>query len=162
MIEITISRAALRLCCAAVPIGLFILLSVIGASASPMVEGHPVILTRERLAIQHYLGAADDWLRRMDDIMGRLDVLVPTLALTPTGPVTVAPASSAVSITLAPTGSLPSYVALPPQTPLPVLSRLASQPGSLYDRAQQAERAVQDLQAIDREWQHIEAPAALS
>ncbi len=162
MIEITISRTALRLCCAAVPIGLFILLSVIGAAASPMVDGHPVILTRERLAIRQYLDAADDWIQRMDDIMGRLDVLVPASALTPTGSFTVAPPSSAISITLAPTGSLPSHIALPPQTQLPVLSRPSSRPGSLYDRAQQAERAMQDLQAIDLEWQHIETPAALS
>ncbi len=50
MIEITISRTVLRQSLVVVPLGLLLLLGVIGAAVSPLVNGYPVFLTRERLA----------------------------------------------------------------------------------------------------------------
>src|SRR5512143_3605737 len=77
LIEITISRTALRRCVVVVPLGLLLLLGVIGAAVSPLANGHPVLLTRERLALEHYLDVAQDWIQRLDEIAVRLDALGP-------------------------------------------------------------------------------------
>ena len=52
LIEITISRTVLRRGVVAVPLGFLLLLGVIGAVISPLVNGHPVIITTERLALK--------------------------------------------------------------------------------------------------------------
>ena len=95
LIEITISRTALRRCLVVVPLGLLLLLGVIGAAVSPLVNGHPVLLTRERLALKHYLEEAQGWIQRLDELVVRLDTLSPTSIAAATKCVTTTSAISA-------------------------------------------------------------------
>jgi hypothetical protein len=159
MIEITISRTALHRCLVVVPLGFLLLLGVIGAAVSPMVNGHPVLLTRERLALKHYLEEAQGWIQRFDDIAARLDTLSPApIAMTNN----VVTSTAAISITQIPTASLPSQVDLPGQAPLSAFTTPASQPTNLFDRAHAAEQIIQDLQALERDLQQIETPVAFT
>ena len=165
MIEITISRTALRRYLVVVPLSLLLLLGVIGAAVSPLVNGHPVILTRERLALKHYLEEAQGWIQRLDELIVRLDTLSPpSIAVT----TEVLTSTSTLSATLIPTGSLPVKVTLPSQAPLSAFTTPASQPTNLFDRAHAAEQVIQDLQA-DRvvsgrrrsiEWSNVERLSA--
>jgi hypothetical protein len=157
MIEITISRTTLHRGLVGVPLGLLLLLGVIGAAISPLVNGHPAILTRERLALKHYQDEAQNWLQRFDDIAVRLETLSPAPIATANNVVTN---TSAISLTHIPTGSLPSQVDLPVQAPLSSFNRPVSQPTNLFDRAQAAEHVIQDLQALERDLQQIETPVA--
>jgi hypothetical protein len=159
LIEITISRTALRRCLVVVPLGLLLLLGAIGAVTSPLVNGHPVILTRERLALQYYLDEAQGWIQRLDDIAARLDALSPVSIATAN---TIVTNTSVISITRIPTGSLPAQINLPTQSSLAAFTTPASQPTNLFDRAQAAERVIQDLQALERDLQQIEPPVALT
>ena len=159
MIEITISRTALRRCVVVVPLGLLLLLGVIGAAISPMVNGHPVILTRERLALQTYLVEVQGWIQRLDGIAVRLDTLSPNSAVAVDN---VIAGTSAISITQIPTGSLPSQISMPTQAPLAAFHTPASQPTNLFDRAQAAQGVIQDLQALERDLQQIETPVAFT
>jgi hypothetical protein len=68
LIEITVSRTALHRCMVIIPLGLLLLLGVIGAAISPSVNGHPVILTRERLALKICLEEVQGWIHRLDEI----------------------------------------------------------------------------------------------
>jgi hypothetical protein len=133
------------------------LLGVIRAAVSPLVDGHPVILTRERLALKHYLEETQSWIQRFDDIAVRLDTLRPTSIATVDNVVTN---TSLILVTQIPKGSLPSQVNLPSQTPLSAFATPAHHPANLYDRAQAAEQVIQELQALDRELQQIETPVA--
>lgn len=142
-------------------LGLFaalVVLGLIGAAASPRVDGQPVILTRERLAIKRYLDAADHWSQQFDDMALRFDALGPTaltsVPITMTGALTV---SLPASLTL----STPVSLSLPTEALLPAPYPPASQPVNLYDRAQRAEQAITDLQAIEVDLQRIEVPPAL-
>ena len=40
-------------------------LGALGLASSPIVAGHPVLLTPERLAIKTYLDTADVWIQRL-------------------------------------------------------------------------------------------------
>jgi hypothetical protein len=157
LIEITISRTALRRCLVVVPLGLLLLLSVIGAAISPLVNGHPVLLTRERLAFKHYLEEAQGWIQRLDEIAVRLDALSPVSIATANNAVAN---TSVISLTQIPTGSLPAQINLPAQSSLAAFTTPASQPANLFDRAQAAERVIQDLQALEHDLQQIETPVA--
>ena len=159
LIEITISRTALRRCLVVVPLGLLLLLGVIGAAISPLVNGHPVILTRERLALKHYLEEAQGWIQRLDEIAVRLDALSPASIAAANKCVTN---TSAISLTQIPTGSLPAQINLPSQAPLSAFTTPASQPTNLFDRAQAAEQVIQELQALERDLQQIETPVAFT
>ncbi len=159
LIEISISRTALRRCLVVVPLGLLLLLGVLGAAISPLVNGHPVLLTRERLALKHYLEEAQGWTRRLDDIAVRLNALSP-ISIATTG--NVVTNASAISLTQVPTRSLPAQVYLPAQAPLSAFNTPASQPANLFDRAQVAEHVIQDLQVLERDLQQIETPAAFN
>jgi len=159
MIEITISRTALRRYLVVVPLSLLLLLGVIGAAVSPLVNGHPVILTRERLALKHYLEEAQGWIQRLDELVARLDTLSsPSIAAT----TDVLTSTSTVSATLVPTGSLPVKVTLPSQAPLSAFTTPASQPANLFDRVHAAEQVIQELQALERDLQQIETPVAFT
>ncbi len=159
MIEITISRKTLHRCLVVVPLGLLLLLGVIGATVSPLINGHPVILTRERLALKTYLVETQDWIQRLDDIAVRLDTLSPASIAIANHIVTN---TSVISSTRIPTGSLPAQINLPAQAPLTPFTTPASQPTNLFDRAQAAEHTIQDLQVIQRDLQQIETPAAFN
>jgi hypothetical protein len=159
LIEITISRTALRRFGVVVPLSLLLLIGAIGSAVSPLVNGHPMILTRERLALKYYLEEAQDWVQRLDDIAVRLDALSPSPIAVATDELTT---TSTLSVTLVPTGSLPAQVTLPSQTPLSAFNTPASQPTSLFDRAQAAERVIHELQTIERDLQHIETPVAFT
>ena len=159
LIEITISRTALRCCLVVVPLGLLLLLGVIGATVSPLVNGHPVLLTRERLALKHYLEEAQGWIQRLDELVVRLDTLSPTSIAANTEVLT---STSTLSATLVPTGSLPVKVTLPSQAPLSAFTTPASQPANLFDRVHAAEQVIQELQALERDLQQIEPPVALT
>lgn len=159
LIEITLSRTVLRQCFVVVPLGLLLLLGVIGAAVSPLVDGHPVILTRDRLALKHYLEETQGWIQRLDDIAVRLDALSPTPLAAANRVVTN---TSAISITQVLTGSLPTQVDLPSQVSLSAFNAPVSQPTNLFDRAHAAEQVAQELQALDRDLQQIETPVALT
>jgi hypothetical protein len=159
LIEITISRTILRRCVAAVPLGLLLLLGVIGATISPLVNGHPVILSRERLAFKIYLEEAQGWAQSLEEITVRLDNLSPAPSAIATN---VLSTTSTLSVTLVPTGSVPAQVTLPSQTRLSAFHTPASQPSNLFDRAQAAEHVIQELQVLERDLQRIEAPAAFN
>jgi hypothetical protein len=159
LIEITISRTILRRCLVVVLLGLLLLLGVVGAAVSPLIDGHPVLLTRERLALKSYLVEAQGWIQRLEDIAVRLDTLSPSsIAMTNS----VITNTSAISITQIPTGSLPAQINLPAQAPLADFAIPASQPTNLFDRAQVAEHVIQDLQALERDLQQIETPMAFT
>ena len=160
-LDITLSASTLRAGLLIVGLGLVLGLGLIGAVSSPIVHGHPVLLTRERLAIKRYLDAAADWSVRLGDVARQFDglfvapMITPASPLTPTQPISISAAS-------VPTTTLPTAVPLPPQTPLAFPAKPASQPVGLYDRAHAAEQAVRELQTIETEQQRIEIPAALS
>jgi hypothetical protein len=159
LIEITISRTVLRRCLVIVPLSLLFLLGVIGAAVSPLINGHPVILTRERLALKSYLVEAQNWIQRLDDIAARLDALSPVSIATAN---TVVTNIAVISITQIPTRSLPAQINLPAQAPLAAYTTPAKQPTNLFDRAQAAEQVIQQLQALERDLQQIETPAAFT
>jgi hypothetical protein len=159
VLEITISRTALRRCLVGVPISLLLLLGTIGAAISPMVNGHPVILTRERLALQDYLKAAQDWIQRLDEIAVHLDALSPRAIATANNIIT---STSMIAITPITTGSLPAQINLPTQSSLAAFAPPANQPTQLFERAQAAEHILQDLQALGRDLQQIETPVAFN
>jgi hypothetical protein len=157
VIEVTISRTALRRCLVAVPLSLLLLLGVIGAAVSPLVNGHPMILTRERQALKYYLEEAQGWTQRLDEIAVRLDNLGPTSIAAANSIVT---STSVISLTQIPTGSLPAQINLPAQSSLATFTTPANQPTNLFDRAQAAEQVIQELQALERDLQQIETPVA--
>ena len=160
-IEITVDPRALRTWAAVALLSVGVLIGLIGVTASPLVDGHPVVLTRERLVIKGYLSATDTWLHRLDEVVGRLEDLTPGPSAVMTTTLGTTAESAAVAPVLVPTSTLPSKVELSPETPLPVFQSPASQPGNLYDQTQQAEQVMRDLQAIDAEMQRIEVPSTL-
>ncbi len=163
VIDITIDIDAVRGWVVSLSLGVVMLLGLIGAAVSPIVDGHPVILTRERLAIKSYLDAVEDWLTRFEDIAMRLNKLEPTVMSVPSAASAITPMHSlGISTTAVATASLPTHIDLPPQVPLPTLQPPVNQLSNLYDRAHQAEQATQDLQAIDHVMQSIEVPTSLN
>jgi hypothetical protein len=159
LVEITISRTVLRRCVVVVLLSLLLLLGVIGAAVSPLINGHPVLLTRDRLALTSYLVEAQSWIQRLDDIAMRLDTLGAVPIATAN---TVVANTSVISITRIPTGSLPAQINLPAQIPLAAFTTPANQPTNLFDRAQAAEQVIQDLQALERDLKQIAPPVAFT
>jgi hypothetical protein len=159
-IDVTISFRALRVWGTVAILLAALSLMFIGLLASPIVDGHPVVLTRERLAIKHYLETAQDWAARLEHITERFDALGPTPASTVPVIHLAVTGATALTITLPATNT--TQINLPAETPLASPYRPASQVTNLYDRAQQAEQTILDLQAIDVELQQIETPPALS
>ncbi len=159
-IDITIDRVALKFWSAMLLIGLVLSVGLISAASSPMVRGHPVLLTRNRLAIKHYLDAVEGWIVRMDDIGRQLDALDRNVSsvVSPTVSTTPPPLTATLRLTT----PLPTRIDLPTEKSLPALGQPASLPSSLYEHAQQAERAMQVLRTMDLDMQRIETPAALS
>ncbi len=158
-IEITLSRTSLRRCAVIISLGLSLLTGAIGLAVSPLVDGHPVILTPERLAFKHHLDVMQGWIQSLETIAVRLD------ALSPVGSTTASGVQTSPSTILPPsilTGSLPSQVSLPSQASLSIFNPPNRRPSNLFDRAQEAEDAIQALQAIDRDTQQIETPAAFT
>ena len=160
-LDITLSASTLRAGLVIVGLSLVLGLAVVGVVSSPVVHGHPVLLTRERLAIKCYLDAASDWSVRLDDVARQFDGLFEAPALTPAMPLTTTQPIS-ISAASVPTTTLPTAVPLSPQTPLAFPAKPASQPVGLYDRVHAAEQAVRELQTIEAEQQRSEIPAALS
>jgi hypothetical protein len=162
VIDITVDINAVRGWVVSVSLGLVVILGLIGAAVSPIVDSHPVILTRERLAIKSYLDAVNDWISRFNSIALRFDEIEPVSSSMPS----VVSAgglmqSQHISTTAVTTKSLPSHIDLPTQVLLATLEPPISQPRNLYDRARQAEQTTQELQAIDQELQRSEVPTGL-
>jgi hypothetical protein len=159
-IDVTISFKALRVWGTLAILLALLILMFIGVLASPIVAGHPVVLTRERLAIKHYLETACDWAERLERIAQRFDALGPMPASTL--PVSDPPITGATVLTITLPSTSTTQITLPVETPLASPYRPASQATNLYDRAQQTEQTIADLQALDAERQQIETPPALS
>ncbi len=157
LINITLQPAMLRLSVALI-VGVILLgLGGLGIASSPIVDGHPVLLSPERLAIKTYLDAADVWLQRFSEIEQQL-ALIEIPAATSSATV-----STSTVITASPIVTHASLViTVPPAIPLPTLASPNSWPNNLYDRAQQADRLVADLAALDADQQHSEVPPALN
>jgi hypothetical protein len=134
-----------------------LLIGGLGIASSPIVNGHPVLLSPERLALKIYLDAATVWQQRFTEIDRQLALIdLPSAVSSVT-------ASTATVITASPivTGA-PLVITVPPAIPLPTLTAPISWPDNLYDRAQQADRLVADLAALDADQQNSEVPPALN
>ena len=156
LISITLQPVTLRLGAALITAALLLVVGGLGIASSPIVNGHPVLLSPERLALKTYLDAATGWQQRFTEIDQQL-------ALIETPPsVSSATAPTATVITASPIMiSAPLVITVPPAIPLPTLAAPSSWPDNLYDRAQQADRLVADLAALDADQQQIEVPPAL-
>jgi hypothetical protein len=157
LISITLQPVTLRLGAALITGLVLLLIGGLGIASSPIVAGHPVLLSPERLALKTYLDAATVWQQRFTEI----DQQLALIDLPPAG--SSAAALTATAITASPIVTGASLViTVPPAIPLPILTAPISWPDNLYDRAQQADRLVADLAALDAEQQQIEVPPALS
>jgi hypothetical protein len=130
-----------------------------GATVSPLITGHPVILTRERLALKTCLEEVQGWIQRLDEIAVHLDTLSPASIVAANNVVTN---TTVISHAQIPTGLQPSQINLPAQSPLSAFTTPASRPMNLFDRAQAAEHVIHELQAIERDMQQIKTPAAFT
>ncbi len=157
LINITLPPWAFRL--TAVLISGVILLSVggLGIASSPIVNGHPVLLSPERLAIKTYLDAADVWLQRFSEIESQLAQIE-----IPAAPSSAAAFASTVITASSIVTNASLVITAPPAILLPTLAPPYSWPNNLYDRAQQADRLVADLATLDADQQHSEVPPALN
>jgi hypothetical protein len=157
LISITLQPIALRLGAALIIAAIFLVVGGLGIASSPIVNGHPVLLSPERLALKTYLDAATGWQQRFTEIDRQL-------ALIETPPsVSSASVPTATVITASPIVTGASLViTVPPAIPLPTLTAPISWPDNLYDRAQQADRLVADLAALDADQQQIAVPPALN
>ncbi len=167
LIHITLQPIAFRIG-GALLMGLLLTLIIwLGVLSSPIVAGHPVILSPDRLVIKNYLDAAADWVQQLDRMASQLEAIDlnssatarPQLMIKPTA---INRPASTVMTTSHPSVSVTPAISLPPETPLPVLSNPVGWPDNLYDRAQQADQTVKDLQVIDTHMQRIEVPSVLS
>lgn len=157
LIDITLQPTTLRLSVALIVAVMLLLIGGLGIASTPIVEGHPVLLSPERLAIKIYLDTADVWLQRFNEIERQLSLIeVPSF-------VSSSPPTTSTAITASPivTGTA-LVITMPPPIPLPTLMPPSSWPSNLYDRAQQADRLVADLAALDTDQQHVAVPPALN
>jgi hypothetical protein len=157
LISITLQPVTLRLGAAFITGAVLLLIGGLGIASSPIVNGHPVLLSPERLALKIYLDAATVWQQRFTEIDRQLALIdLPSAVSSVT-------ASTATVITASPivTGA-PLVITVPPAIPLPTLAAPISWPDNLYDRAQQADRLVADLAALDADQQQIAVPSALN
>jgi hypothetical protein len=156
LISVTLQPVTLRLGAALITSVVLLLIGGLGIASSPIVNGHPVLLSPERLALKTYLDAATGWQQRFTEIDQQL-----ALIETPQS-ISSATAPTATVITASPivTGAA-LVITVPPAIPLPTLAAPISWPDNLYDRAQQADRLVADLAALDADQQQIAVPPAL-
>jgi hypothetical protein len=61
LISITLQPVTLRLGAALITAALLLVVGGLGIASSPIVNGHPVLLSPERLALKTYLDAATGW-----------------------------------------------------------------------------------------------------
>lgn len=157
LISITLQPITVRLSVALIAAVMLLIIGGLGIASSPIVDGHPVVLSPERLAIKTYLDAADVWLQRLVEIDQQLSLIEVPSAISSSG------VHTPTAITASPivTGT-PLVITVPPAIPLPTLLPPSSWPRNLYDRAQQADRLVADLAALDAEQQRVDVPPALS
>ena len=155
--SITLQPIALRLGAALITSVVLLLFGGLGIASSPIVNGHPVLLSPERLALKTYLDTANVWLQRFTEIDQQLALIeTPQFVSSATAP-------TATVITASPImTSAPLVITVPPAIPLPTLAAPISWPDNLYDRAQQADRLVADLAALDADQQQIAVPPALN
>ena len=157
LISITLPPITLRLGVALMAAVTLLIIGGLGIASSPIVDGHPVVLSPERLAIKTYLDAADGWLQRCAEIDQQLASMeMPSADLSPAAPTTTTITASPIVT------SAVLVITLPPAIPLPTLPPPLSWPRNLYDRAQQADRLVADLAALDAEQQNVVVPPALN
>lgn len=157
LIHITLQPATVRVGVALIASAALLSLGALGLASSPIVAGHPVLLTPERLAIKTYLDAATLWVQRLNEIDQQLAMMdvgaVVALTASPTATViTASPLITGASLA----------ITVPPALPLPTLAPPLSWPDNLYDRAQQADRLVADLAVLDSDQQRLEVPPALN
>jgi hypothetical protein len=157
LIDITLQPITLRLSVALIAAVMLLIIGGVGIASSPIVDGHPVVLSPERLAIKTYLDAVDVWLQRFDEIEQQLALIEMPLAISS---VTV-PTSTVITASPIVTGAA-LVITAPPAIPLPTLAPPSSWPRNLYDRAQQADRLAADLAALDADQQNREVPPALT
>jgi hypothetical protein len=157
LISITLPPAMLRLGVALITAAALLIVGGLGITSSPLVDGHPVVLSPERLAIKTYLDTAGGWLQRFTEIEQQLSLLErpPAIASATTPTATVITASPIVT-------DADLVITVRPVIPLPTLAPPSSWPSNLYDRAQQADRLVDDLTALDADQQNSEVPPALN
>ena len=157
LISITLPPVTLRLGAALITSVVLLLIGGLGIASSPIVAGHPVLLSPERLALKTYLDAATVWLQRFTEIDQQLALIERAQS------VSSAAAPTSTVITASPIITDASLViTVPPAIPLPTLTAPISWPDNLYDRAQQADRLVADLAALDADQQRLEVPPALN
>lgn len=157
LISITLERSLLRVGVAFLAAVTLLIIGGLGIASSPIVDGHPVVLSPERLAIKTYLDTADQWLLRFTAIERQLSSMEMPPAISSVS------ASITTTITASPIVTDAALViTMPPALPLPTLAPPGSWPRNLYDRAQQADRLVADLAALDAEQQRVDVPPALA
>jgi hypothetical protein len=157
LISITLQPAMLRLGAALVTAVTLLIIGGLGIASSPIVDGHPVVLSPERLAIKMYLDTAGGWLQRFTEIDQQLSLLeMPPAVSSATTPTTTAITASPIVAGAA------LVITVLPAIPLPTLAPPSNWPSNLYDRAQQADRLVADLAALDADQQNSEVPPALN
>ncbi len=157
LIDITLQPTTLRLGVALIVAVVLLLIGGLGIASTPIVDGHPVLLSPERLAIKTYLDTAGVWLQRFTEIERQLALIeIPS----PLASSTV-PTSTVITTNPIVTGAA-LVITVPPPIPLPTLLPPSSWPSNLYDRAQQADRLVADLAALDTDQQHVAVPPALN
>ena len=157
LIHITLQAATVRVGVVLIASAVLLSLGALGLASSPSVAGHPVLLTPERLAIKTYLDTADVWIQRLTAIDQQLALMDTTTTLTRSTGSTPTVITASPMITDAALA-----ITVPPAIPLPTLAPPISWPDNLYDQAQQADRLVTDLAALDREQQRLDVPPALN
>ncbi len=83
LIHITLHPATVRVGVALIASAVLLSLGALGLASSPIVAGHPVLLTPERLAIKTYLDAATRWVQRLDAIDQQLSMIEVGAAVAP-------------------------------------------------------------------------------
>jgi hypothetical protein len=157
LISITLQPTTLRLGVAILFGAALLIVGWLGIASSPIVDGHPVLLSPERLAIKTYLEAAATWVQQLNEIDQRLATIEVARAISPKAE----PIDNVLTVSPIVSGTALS-ITVPPAIPLPTLAAPAHWPDNLYDRVQQADRLVRDLAAIDADLQQIEVPPALN
>ena len=157
LISITLQPIALRLGAALITAAIFLVVGGLGIVSSPIVNGHPVLLSPERLALKTYLDMATVWQQRFTGIDQQLSLIETPPSVSSAGLLTATVITASPIVT-----SAPLVITVPPAIPLPTLAAPSSWPDNLYDRAQQADRLVADLAALDADQQQIAVPPALN
>jgi hypothetical protein len=157
LLSITLQPITLRLGTALITSVVLLLFGGLGIASSPIVNGHPVLLSPERLALKTYLDAATVWQQRFTEIDEKLALIETPQSVSSAGVLTATVITASPIMTNA-----RLVITVPPAIPLPTLAAPISWPDNLYDRAQQADRLVADLAALDAAQQQIEVPPALN